>query len=156
MKKIFHRNKNDDSEEPRERTRALNNAQSNPAIRTSLYEDTAPAAPPQTGNVPLQGNDSSVVLQQGRKPSVRSSRSRRSSGGQENLPYRVPTPGRTPPPPANAVAGAYGPYQQAPAIPMGGQRSWSRSALDQDFSVLNLGNEQCTSLKLPAACEPTY
>ena len=145
MKKMFHRKKNDDAEEPQVRTRAPNNARTDPAIRTSLYEDTSPAAPPQTGDIPLRGNDSSVILQQGRKPSVKSSRSRHNSGGHDNLPYRVPTPRRTPPPTSNAVAGAYDPYQQVPALPTRGQNETSRSALPQDFSGLNLGGEQCKS-----------
>lgn len=124
---MFHRKKNDDAEEPQVRTHAPNNARTDPAIRTSLYEDTSPAAPPHTGDIPLRGNDSSVT------------------GGHDNLPYRVPTPRRTPPPTSNAVAGAYNPYQQVPALPTRGQNEMSRSALPQDFSGLNLGGEQCKS-----------
>ena len=145
MKKMFHRKKNDDAEEPEVHTRTPNNARTDPAIRTSLYKDTSPGAPPQTGDIPLTGNDSSVILQQGRKPSVKSSRSRRNSGGHDNSPYREPTPRRTPPPTSNAMAGAYDPYQQVPALRTRGQNETSRSALPQDFSGLNLGGEQCES-----------
>ena len=145
MRNMFHRKKSDDAEEPQVRTRTPYNARTDPAIRTLLYEDTSPAAPPQTGDSPLRGNDSSVILQQGRKPSVKSSRSRRSSDGHDNVSCRVTAPRRTPPPTSNAVAGAFDPCQQVPALPKRGQNETSRSALPQDFSGLNLGGEQCKS-----------
>lgn len=145
MKKIFHRNK--DEKSPRQ-SHESNSAQTEPGLRTSLYESTAPAATPQTGDYAIRGNENSVVLQPSRKHSVRSSRSRRSSGGYDNVPYRLPTPHRTPPPPSNAAGpGAYDPYQQAPELPSTEQKPLSRSSLPQAFAGLDLGDEQCKFIK---------
>ena len=145
MKKIFHRNKDEDVEKSHKQPHAPNSTQTEPALRTSLYESTAPGATPQTGDYAIRGNDSSVVLQPSRKQSVRSSRSRRSSGGYDNVPHRLPTPHRTPPPPSNAVGpGAYDPYQQAPALPLTEQKPLPRASLPQAFAGLNLSDEQCT------------
>ncbi len=148
MKKIFHRNKDEDVEKSHKKSHAPNSTQAEPALRTSLYESTAPGVTPQTGDYAIRGNDSSVVLQPSRKQSVRSNRSRRSSGGYDNVPHRLPTPHRTPPPPSNAAGpGAYDPYQQTPALPVTEQKPLSRSSLPQAFAGLNLGNEQCTFIK---------
>jgi len=147
MKKIFHRKKDDDGiEKPTVSSRPPSSARSDPVIRTSLYEDAMAGTVPQTGDYPVKGNDSSVLLQQqGRESSVRSLRSRRNSGGQHtNLAHQspVPTPydnhgntARTPPPPSNTMgSGSYDPYQQD-------------SGLAQDFSGLNLGGGQGRSLE---------
>lgn len=156
MKKIFNRKKDDDTEKPQQHLRAPAPAGSDPAIRTSLYESTTAAGLPQTGDYPIKGNDSSVVLQAGRKSSVRSMRSRRSSsrGSQYNTPYQAPapsqhdgprkTPRMSPPPPSNAAnPGLYDPYQDS-AFPMGGQddkrKRWSRTPLPQEFAGLSLGD----------------
>ena len=145
MKKIFHRNKDENVEKSPKQSHESNNAQTEPALRTSLYESTAPAAAPQIGDYAIRGNENSVVLQPSRKHSVRSSRSRRSSGGYDNVPYRQPTPHRTPPPPSNAAGpGAYDPYQQAPALLSTEQKPLSRSSLPQAFAGLDLGDKQCT------------
>ena len=142
MKKMFHRKKHDDAEEPQPRTRAPENTRTDPAVRSSLYEDASPAAPPQTGDTPIRGNDSSVALQQGRKSSVKSSRNPQNSNGHDTLPYQAHTSRGTQPPASNVVPGAYNPYQQVQALPTGGQNETSRSALHHDFEGLNLGGEQ--------------
>ncbi|KAL8972602.1 MAG: hypothetical protein Q9183_000460 [Haloplaca sp. 2 TL-2023] len=66
MKKLFHRKKSGSTPSSPEQTppRArksdtVNNAQS---LRTSLYESTAPASEPKTGQYPLKGNGSAVAL----------------------------------------------------------------------------------------------
>ena len=151
MKKMLHRKKHDDAEEPQPRTRAPVNNRTDPAVRSSLYEDASPAAPPQTGETPIRGNDSSVVLQQGRKSSVKSSRNPQNSNGHDTLPYQAPASRGTQPPAATVVPGAYDSYQQVPALPTGGQNETSRSALHQDFEGLNLGGEQCKYLECTTA-----
>ena len=123
MKKIFHRNKDENGEKSPTKSHDSNSAQTEPPLRTSLYESTAPAATPQTGDYAIRGNENSVVLQPSRKHSVRSSRSRRSSGGYDNVPYRLPTPHRTQPPSSNAAG--------------------SGASLPQAFAGLDLGDEQC-------------
>lgn len=148
MKKLFHRKKDSNAEQPAERTRVPNTDRSDPALRTSLYESTKPGELPQTGDYPVKGNDSSVILQQGRKSSV--SRSRRNSGTHQNVPYRATTPNQyeaskraphmTPPP---IGAGSNGAYQQSPSLPMGDQEERRRRDLPQDLSGLNLGNAEC-------------
>lgn len=143
LKKILHRHKDENVEKSPQQSHAPNTTQAEPALRTSLYESTAPAATPQTGDYAIRGNENSVVLQPSRKQSVRSSRSRRSSGGYDNVPHRLPTPHRTPPPPSIATGpGAYDPYQQAPALPPIEQQ------LPQAFAGLDLGDEQCTFVKI--------
>ena len=145
MKKIFHRNKDESGEKSPKQSYDSNRAQAELALRTSLYDSTAPGATPQTGDYAIRSNENSVVLQPSRRHSVRSSRSRRSSGGYDNVPYRLPTPHRTPPPPSHAAGpGAYDPYQQAPALPSPEQKPLSRSSLPQAFAALDLGDEQCT------------
>ncbi len=148
MKKLFHRKKDSVAEQPVERTRAPKTDRSDSALRTSLYESTKPGELPQTGDYPVKGNDSSVILQQGRQSSV--SRSRRNSGTHHNIPYRSTTPNeseaskRAPhmtPPPVGAASN--GPYQQSPAIAMGGQEERRRRDLPQDLAGLNLGNVEC-------------
>lgn len=149
MKKLFHRKRDSDAEQPAERTRAPNTDRSDPALRTSLYQSTKPGELPQTGEYPVKGNDSSVILQQGRKSSV--SRSRRNSGTHHNVPYRSTTPNqhetskRAPhmisPPPAGARPDEL--YQQESAMPTGGQHEGRRRDLPQDFSGLNMGNVEC-------------
>ena len=124
IKKIFHRNKDDNGEESPKQSHEFNSAQTEPALRTSLYESTAPAATPQTGDYAIRGNENSVVLQPSRKQSVRSSRSRRSSVGYDNVTHRQPTPHRTQPSSSNAA----GPG----------------ASLPQAFAGLDLGDEQCT------------
>lgn len=149
MKKLFHRKKEDsDAEQPFERTRPPNTDKRDPALRTSLYDSTKPGELPQTGEYPVKGNDSSVILQQGRKSSV--SRSRRNSDTYHNVPYRSTTPNQyetskraphmTPPP---IEPGSNDPYQQSSTMPMGDQGDRSRRDLQQDFSGLNMGNVEC-------------
>lgn len=148
MKKLFHRKKEDSDAKPIERTRPLNTDKRDPALRTSLYDSTLPGELPQTGEYPVKGNDSSVILQQGRRSSV--SRSRRSSGTHHNVPYRSTTPNQyetskrasdmTPPP---IGAGLKDPYQQSSTMPMGDQEDRRRRDLPQDFSSLNMGNVEC-------------
>lgn len=142
MKKMFHHKKDDDEvEKPTVGSRPSNTARSDPAIRTSLYEDTMPGSVPQTGDYPVKGSDSSVVQQQqGRKSSIRSLRSRRNSGSQHQKPMVTPydnvpkTARMTPTPPSNAMGpGTYDPYQQ-------------NSGLSQDFSGLNISGGQGQSL----------
>ncbi|CAF9939880.1 MAG: hypothetical protein ALECFALPRED_008366 [Alectoria fallacina] len=145
MKKLFHRQRDSDTEQPPQRTRAPTLDRRDPALRTSRYESTEPGQFPQTGDYPVKGNDSSVILQQGRNSSV--SRSRRNSGTPQNVPYRSTTPNQyeaskrapymTPPP---GLTGFNDPYQQSPAMPMGGQEERPRRDLPQGFSGLSLGN----------------
>lgn len=158
MKKMFHRKKNESNEELNHHTRTPAAARSDPAMRTSLYESTTEGGLPQTGDYPLRGNDSSVVLQGGRKPSVRSLRSRRSSsrGSQQNIPLQAPSPTqhdasrmnpRFAPQASNATgAGSYHAYQN-PALPTRNQedqrKRWSRSPLPQEFADLSIGDSQC-------------
>ena len=144
MKKLFHRMKDSDAELPRQRTRAHMADRSDPALRSSRYESTEPGELPQTGDYPVKGNDSSLILQQGRKSSV--SRSRRNSGTSHNVPYRSTTPNQheaakrtahmTSPP---IVAGSDDLYQQSSVTPLAGQEGRRRN-LPQDLSGLNLGN----------------
>lgn len=159
MKKLFLRKKDEETEVLPQRTRGPPTARSNPAIRTSLYESTAPARLPQTGDYPIKGNDSSVILQAGRKSSVRSRRSL-SRGSQNNTPYQAPTPNqndvarKTPrmsPSPSNVKNSGpyhtYDPYQDT-SSPMSGHddrrlRSSGRP-FDQEFAGLNLGTGQGT------------
>ena len=142
LKKILHRHKDDNVEKSPQQSHAPNSSQAEPGLRTSLYESTTPAATPHTGDYAIRGNENSVVLQPSRKQSVRSSRSRRSSGGYDTVPHRLPTPRRTPPPPSSATGpGAYDPHQQAPALPPIEQQ------LPQAFAGLGLGDEQCTFIK---------
>ena len=148
LKKILHRHKDENVEKSPQQSHAPSSSQPETGLRTSLYESTAAAATPQTGDYAIRGNENSVVLQPSRKQSVRSSRSRRSSGGYDNVPHRLPTPHRTPPPPSNATdPGAYDPYQQAPALPPIEQQPLYRSSLPQAFAGLDLGDEQCTFIK---------
>lgn len=158
VKKIFHRKRDEQSEEPQQPTRAPATATSDPAMRTSLYESTTAGALPQTGDHPIKGNDSSVILQAGRKSSVRSLRSRRSSsrGSQYNTPYRAPTPTqydgsravpRAAPQPSYAASPpSYDPHQN-PTVPTNGQhdrqKRWSRPPLPQEFANLSLDDSQC-------------
>lgn len=146
MKKLFHRKKDSDAEQPSQPTptRAQNTDRSDPALPASLYQSAKPGEPPQTGDYPVKGNDSSLILQQGRKSSV--SRSRRNSGTSYSVPYRSATPNqyeaskRAPPmTPSPAGAGSNEPYQQPPARSMGGQEERRRRDLPQDLSGLNLG-----------------
>lgn len=152
MKKLFHRKKEDsDAEQPVERTRAPSSDKRDPALRTSLYESTRPGELPQTGEYPVKGNDSSVILQQGRKSSV--SRSRRNSGTYHNVPYQSATPNQyeaskraphmTPP---TIGDGSNDPYQQSSTMPMGGQEDRRRRDLPLDFSGLNMGNVECSMM----------
>lgn len=150
MKKLFHRKKDSDTEQPSQRTRAPTTDKADPALRTSLYESTKPGERPQTGDYPVKGNDSSVILQQGRKSSV--SRSRRNSGTPHtsNVPYPSTTPNQyeaskhaSHMTPARKGAGTNDPYQQSTAMPMGGQEERRRRDLPQDLSGLTLGNVEC-------------
>ncbi|KAL2039811.1 hypothetical protein N7G274_007211 [Stereocaulon virgatum] len=141
MKKMFHRKKHDDAEEPQPRTRAPENTRTDPAVRSSLYEDASPAAPPQTGDTPMRGNDSFTVLQQGHNSAVKPSRNLQNPNGHDTLPYQAPTYG-TQLLASNVVPGAYDPYQQVPALPKGRHNETSPSALHQDIEGLNLGGEQ--------------
>lgn len=152
MKKLFHRKKDSNAEQPSQRTRAPSTDRSDPALRTSLYELTQPGELPQTGDYPVKGNDSSVILQQGRKSSL--SRSRRNSGTPHNTPHNLPYRSITPNQydaskhaphmtPLPIVAGSNDPYQQSPAMPMGGREERRRRDLPQDLSGLNLSNVEC-------------
>ena len=148
MKKIFNRKKDSDAEQPSQRTRAPSTDRRDPALRASLYESTQPGQTPQLGDYPVRGNDSSVMLQQGRRSS--GSLSARQSGTSHVAPYRSTTPNQyevskraphmTPPP---VGAGSNDPYQQSPAIPIGGQEERRRREIPQDFSRLNLGHGEC-------------
>ena len=99
------------------------------------------------GEYPIKGIDSANVLR--KKPSRRSSiRSwRSSSGSQQAVPYRSPTPNQYggrgtagSPPNNNSMASeSYAPEQPR------GQKRWSRSQLPLDLSALNLGNEGSTN-----------
>lgn len=164
MKKMFHR-KDKDPEEPTQTTRAPATASSDAAIRTSLYESTTAGGLPQTGDYPIKGNDSSVILQAGRKSSVRSMRSRRSSsrGSQYNTAYQAPqldatrSPRMSPPPSNVHGSGSYDTYDpyQDTSSPIAGQddrqKRSSRSPLPQEFAGLNLGNGQ-SMLTLCCVC----
>lgn len=151
MKKLFHRKKDSDAEQPAQRTREPNTNKRDPALRTSLYESTKPGELPQTGDYPVKGNDSSVILQQGRKSSI--SRSRRSSSTHHNVPYRAPSPNQyeaskrafhmTPGPIGTGGAGSGDYNPQSLENPMGGQEERQRRNIPQDFSELNLGNVEC-------------
>lgn len=137
MKKMFHRKKDDEVEKSTVGSRPSHSARGDPAMRTSLYEDTMAGTVPQTGDYPVKGNDSSVVLQQqGRKSSLRSLRSRRNSGSQHQAPsptqYENPrkTPRMTPPPSSNSIGpGSHDPYERD-------------AGLTQSFSGLNFGSGQ--------------
>ncbi len=157
VKNMFHRKKDEDAEEPRPRPRAPVVGNGDPAVRTSLYESTTAAGLPQTGDYPIKGNDSSVMLQAGRKSSVRSLRSRRSSsrGSQYNTPYQAPqsthydgsrpNPRFSPPPSDAPGSGSYNPYQDpslSTGVPDDRHKRWSRSPLPQEFAKLSLGDSQ--------------
>ena len=151
MKRMFHRKKEDDNAYPAEHGMA--SVKSDPTLRTSLYQSSMAGVTPQMGNYPIKGNDSSVLLHQPRKSSVRS---RRSSGSHYNEPNSSPTPdtyatgGRRvltkTPPPKNAVSPetSYAPYQQQTPTPATRQeerkKRWSRTPLPEDLANLNLGN----------------
>lgn len=149
IKKIFHRNKDDGPEQTVQRTRAPASAGSDPAIRTSLYESTTAGGRPQTGDYPIKGNDSTVLLQAGRKTSTRSMRSRRSSSRDSHFDAARRTPAMSPPPMNKTNdPGSYdshGQYQNDPS-PVSGQddqrRRLSRSSLPQEFGRLNFGTGQ--------------
>ena len=159
MKRMFHRKKDDDSEEPIQRERTPAAAKSNPAIRTSLYESTTAGGLPQNGDYPIKGNDSSVILQADRKSSVHSLRSWRSSsrGSPSAAPLQAPTSTqydgsrsnpRLPPQTSNASdTKFYDAYQS----PTRGQddppKRWSRSPLPQEFANLSIGDSQCKCTK---------
>ena len=148
VKKIFHRKRDEDAEQPRYRTHDTIAARDDPALRTSLYESTTAAGLPQTGDYPLKGNDSSIMLQHGRKSSVRS---RGSSAGHQNAPYRSPTPEQynatrnTPPISLATNAGgpaSYDSSQQHPPLPLDGtddrRKRWSQLPLPQDSLVQDI------------------
>ena len=140
MKKMFHRKKDDDLEEPQPRARAPTKAASNPAMRTSLYDSTTAGHMPQSGDYPIKGNDSSTVLQNGRKSSIRSLRSRRSSsrGSQPNNPSQSPIP--------NSYDGSRDPYRDPDrAIEDDRRNKSSRAPLAHEFAGLSLGDQQCRS-----------
>lgn len=66
MKKLFHRKKSSTPSSPDQtppRTRTDGHVNGDPSLRTSRYESTPSAAPPQTGQYPLKGNNSAVALQ---------------------------------------------------------------------------------------------
>ena len=147
MKKLFHRRKDSDAEQPLQHTRApLMSDRSDSALRSSRYESTEQGDLPQTGDYPVKGNDSSVILQQGRKSSV--SRSRRNSDTSHDVTYRSTTPN-------HYEAAKLAPYkksppdvagfkdQHSPATPMAGQEDRNKRSLPQEFSGLNLGNVEC-------------
>ena len=146
MKKMFHRKKDDVTEEPRHRVRDSGTANRDPAIRTSLYESTAAGVLPQTGGHPIKGNDSSVILQPVKKSSFRSLRSRRSSSRGSHYDESRAVAARAPPQTSHAGgSGAYEPYKDA-ASPIGGsdagRKRWSRSPLPQEFANMSLGGPQ--------------
>ena len=148
MKKLFHRNKDSDAEQPPQRSPGPSLGRSDPALRTSLYESTEPGDPPQSGIYPVKGNDSSVILQQRRKSSI--SRSRRNSATPHNVPYRSITPNQTEaskraPHMASPITrgGPDDHYQQSPATPIGDREERRRRDLPQDLSGLNLTQVEC-------------
>ena len=157
VKKLFNRKKDDESAEQQPRARAPTSSHNDPAMRTSLYDSTVPAGLPQTGDYPIKGNDSSIILQAGRKSSIRSLRSRRSSsrGSQYNTPYSPPPnqydgsqemPRGSSKPTYAPGSALNNPYQD-PAVRSSGQddgrKRWSRSPLPQEFAGLSLGDSQC-------------
>ena len=150
VKKLFHR-KDHDGEEPNQQTRRPANGRSEPAIRTSLYDSTTSGGLPQTGDYPIKGNDSSVILQSGRKSSVRSRRSS-SRGSQYDSSRRA---AHMSSPPSNTYDSSsydtHDPYQDTSSILQGQddrQKGLSRSALPQEFAGMNLGEHQ--GLKHPS------
>ena len=138
MKKLFHRKKDEEIDNHQGQSHQTYKDRSEPALRTSLYDSTVPGTTPQTGEYAIRGNDSSVVLQPSRKHSNHSNRSRRSSGGHENVPYRLPSPRD------REELGPYDSHQRASPPPAAEQRRWSRSGLPHDFSELKLCDEQRT------------
>lgn len=150
MKKLFHRSKDSDAGQSPQRTRESMSDRSEPAFPSSRYESMEPGERPQTGDYPVKGNDTSVILQQGRKSSV--SRSRRNSGTFENVPYRSTTPNQyntTKHAPhmtsSPIVAASNDPYQQSQATPTAGQGG-RRHYQPQGSSGLNQGNVECQTL----------
>ena len=148
VKKMFHRKKDDEPEYPQQSSRG-HGAQADPSVRTSLYESTTAAALPHTGDYPIRGNDSSVILQAGRKPSVRSMRSRRSSSGGSQYDTARRDARMSPPPQSSTSPRAYDSYQdqyQHSTASMAAQddprKRWSRSPLPDQFAGMNLGDGQ--------------
>ena len=146
VKRMFHRRKDDPNSPSHDRV--PNTARSEPALRTSLYETAVSGGLPQTGEYPMKGNDSSVVLQQqGRKSSMRS---QRSLGSRHN---RSPTPEQHSSQANRAMAASppsdiVNPDLQASrqhrrsisGSEQNGQISRSRGHLSNNFSAMNLNN----------------
>lgn len=150
MKKIFHRKKEDGSDHMNSRSRVPSSSESSdPAFRASLYDSTTAAGLPQAGDYPIRGKDSSVMLQSGRRSSVRSVRSRRSSSRGSHYDDARRNPRSSPPPHSSVPTRSYDPYQDThngSAMPLNTQdnnrKRWSRSPLHDQFSGLNLGDGQ--------------
>lgn len=70
IKKMFHRKKDQSSEQPLRQSQSSTAATSTPALRTSLYDSTPAGGPPQTGTYPIKGNISTTALQK-RRSSLR-------------------------------------------------------------------------------------
>ena len=149
VKKLFHRKKDVDAEGPSQHAQApLTSGRSDPALRSSRYESTHPAALPLSGDYPVKGNESSIILQQGRRSSV--TRSRRNSGTFDSLPRRSSisnqqqaakyAPQMISP---STLAGSNDPYQQSSNPPVAGSEGRHEHFLPQEFSDLILGNVEC-------------
>ncbi|KAL9104149.1 MAG: hypothetical protein Q9163_000896 [Psora crenata] len=148
MKRIFHRRKDDNDDDPSpSNARGPNTARSDPAPRTSMYDTAMSAGAPQTGNYPIRGDDSSVVQQQQGQ--------RSSAGPYDTSPasdrYRSQESPITRPNPAGDMTA---PHLQASRQQKGHtaglgpneDKRWSPSQLPQDFSILNLGNTGPTTV----------
>ncbi|KAL8639685.1 MAG: hypothetical protein Q9228_003308 [Teloschistes exilis] len=141
MKKLFHRRKNSAPSSPEQtppRTRNPDTINTDPNIRTSRYESTAPAKLPQTGQYPLKGNGSSAALQ-GRHSETYSRG--QASGGPDPSPRpstSTPYYGSLPAPRVTSASHER-PYE-FPAVSGYDQRLLNQQgdAPVQDFSRLNL------------------
>ena len=145
MKKMFHRKK--DEEPDHRRAGGRDHRSNDPGVRTSLYDSTTAAQLPQTGDYPIRGNDSSVILQAGRKSSIRSMRSRRSSsrGSQTQYDSARRNPRMSPPPQSSTQQRAYDShpdqYQHSADHMVAqddGRKRWSRSPLPDQFAGLSI------------------
>ncbi|KAI4256736.1 MAG: hypothetical protein LQ352_001977 [Teloschistes flavicans] len=143
MKKLFHRKKSSAPSSPEQtppRTRNPDTINTDPNIRTSRYESTAPAKLPQTGQYPLKGNSSSVALQGRRSDTY--SRGQVSGGAEPSSRPSTSTPyyGSLPAPRVTSASHER-PYE-FPAVSGYDQRPLNQQGDPpvQDFSRLNLDN----------------
>lgn len=142
MKKLFHRRKNSAPSSPEQTPPRIRNSEitnTDPSIRTSRYESTAPADRPQTGQYPLKGNNSAAALQGRRSDTF--SRGQPTGGVEANPRASTSTPyyGSLPTPrvtsasydrPHESAASRDYQQRQTPQLPV------------QDFSSLNLNSTE--------------